>query len=354
MRPQLRDDLAMMEGYHSAQVDVSVRLNTNESPAPPPPGFVDAVGEAVRSIDWHRYPDRSATALRGAIAARYAQPTERVFVANGSNEVLQCALLAYGGVGRRALVFEPTYALHSHIARVTGTEVISAPRDDDFNLDVDAALEAIDSEHPDVIFLCSPNNPSGTVDPEGLAAAVVERAQRDGALVIVDEAYGQFSPRSAVSLIDDERPLLVTRTFSKTWSMAAARLGYGLGPSWLIEGLEAVVLPYHVDAFKQAAGLAALEYGDEMAARVAAIVEQRGSIANALTELDVHLWPSGANFILFRPISRSGDEVWQRLVDHSILVRNCASWPGLEGCLRVTVGSPAENVAFIEALKEIL
>jgi histidinol-phosphate aminotransferase len=354
MRPQLREDLAMMDGYHSPQVDVSVRLNTNESPTPPPAGFIDALSAAVRDVDWHRYPDRGAAALRSAIARRYDQPAERIFAANGSNEVLQCALLAFGGPSRRALVFEPTYALHSHIARVTGTEVVSGSRNEDFTLDVDSALDAIDAHRPDIIFLCSPNNPSGTVDPPTLVEVVTERAERDGALVIVDEAYGQFSPTSAVSLIDDERPLLVTRTFSKTWSMAAARLGYGIGPSWLIEGLEAVVLPYHLDVFKQSAGLAALDYGDDMATRVASIVEQRGTIANALGELDVHVWPSGANFILFRPNNRSGDEVWQELVERSILVRNCASWPGLEGCLRVTVGSPQENVAFIEALEEIL
>jgi histidinol-phosphate aminotransferase len=333
---------------------VSVRLNTNESPTPPPAGFTDAVGAAVQEIGWNRYPDRSATELRRAIGDRYGQSTERIFAANGSNEVLQCALLAYGGPGRRALVFEPTYALHSHIARVTGTDVIAGSRNEDFSLDLDAALAAIDADRPDVIFLCSPNNPSGTVDPAGLIEAVVERAKHHGALVIVDEAYGQFSPTSAVLLVDDERPLLVTRTFSKTWSMAAARLGYGIGPAWLIEGLESVVLPYHLDAFKQAAGLAALDFGDEMAVRVASIVEQRGSIYSALSELDVQVWPSGANFILFRPLGRSGDEVWQQLVERSILIRNCASWPGLEGCLRVTVGSAEENRTFIEALRELL
>jgi histidinol-phosphate aminotransferase len=171
---------------------------------------------------------------------------------------------------------------------------------------------------------------------------------------VVDEAYGQFSPWSAVSLVDDSTSLVVTRTYSKTWSMAAARLGYAIAPSWLVSELDKVVLPYHLDAGKQVAGVVALDYLDEMKARVASLVEERGRLVAALDGLDVDHWPSGANFVLFRPRHRSGADVWQGLVDRSILVRNCASWPRLDNCLRVTLGTPAENDAFVSALAEIL
>jgi histidinol-phosphate aminotransferase len=171
---------------------------------------------------------------------------------------------------------------------------------------------------------------------------------------VVDEAYGQFAPWSALELVDGERPLVVTRTFSKTWSMAAARLGYLVGPAWLVAQLDKVVLPYHLDALKQVAGTVALGFEDEMRARVAGIVEERGRLVAALADLAVDVWPSAANFVLFRPRERSGDQVWKDLVERSVLVRNCASWPRLDGCLRVTIGTPAEDDAFLAALREVL
>jgi histidinol-phosphate aminotransferase len=204
---------------------------------------------------------------------------------------------------------------------------------------------------PEVTFLCSPNNPTGMVDPEAVVRTVAAEAP---GLVVVDEAYGQFAPWSALSLVDAERPLVVTRTFSKTWSMAAARLGYLVGPPWLVAELDKVVLPYHLDAVKQLAGTIALSFGDEMRARVAGIVEERGRVAAALADLPVEAWPSGANFVLFRPSARDGAEVWRALLDRSVLVRNCASWPRLGGCLRVTIGTPEEDDAFLAALAEVL
>lgn len=346
-----RDDLALMAGYHSPQVDVEVRLNTNESPLPPPAAFVDDVTAAVRSLPWHRYPDRDALRLRTAIGALHGVDAEHVFVANGSNEVLQVLLLTYGGGGRSAAVFEPTYALHSHIARITGTGVVAGSRSDDFSLDQRELDRVVAASGPDVVFLCSPNNPTGLAE----APEVVRHALRIApGLVVVDEAYGQFAPWSALELVDDDVPLVVSRTYSKTWSMAAARLGYLVGPAWLIAELWKVALPYHLDAMKQAAGRLALDHTVEMEQRVAHIVEERGRIEAALAELPVDVWPSAANFILFRPRRRSGADVWQALLDRSILVRNCGSWPRLDDCLRVTVGVPGENTRFLDALSEVL
>jgi histidinol-phosphate aminotransferase len=346
-----RDDVGLMEGYHSPQVSVAVRLNTNEAPEPPPEAFRTALAARVAAIDWHRYPDRSASGLRAKLAAHHGVDPAMVFAANGSNEVLQTLCLAYGGPGRAVATFEPTYALHSHIARVTGTAVVSGERHADFSVDLGEVRRVLEAATPAITFLCSPNNPTGTIDPPEVLAEVLDLAP---GLVVVDEAYGQFAPRSAVADVAADRPLVVVRTFSKTWSMAAARLGYCIAPPEVVEALDKVVLPYHLDAVKQAAGELALDYDAEMRTRVAALVEERGRLVVALSALDVDVFPSGANFVLFRPRRLGGKEVWQGLLDRSVLVRDCSSWPRLEGCLRVTIGTPAEDDAFLAALEEVL
>lgn len=361
-RPRVRRDVALMEGYHSPQVDVSVRLNTNEAPEPPPEEFERRLVKGIAELDWNRYPQRSASQLRARIAEvessgldrRVPFGADQVFAANGSNEVLQTLMLTYGGAGRAALTSEPTYALHSHIARVCGTEVITVQRNEDFTLDLDATLEAISSRRPSITFLCSPNNPTGRVEGEDTTRAVLDAVEAVDGLLVVDEAYGQFAAWSALSLVGEDRNVVVTRTFSKTWSAAALRLGYAIGPTWLVEELDKVVLPYHLDAMTQLAGNLALEFLDEMRLRVARLVEQRGLVAEGLAALPVQQWPSEANFILFRPTTMSGEDVWAALVERSVLVRNCASWPGLADCLRVTLGTPEENRLFLAALADVL
>jgi histidinol-phosphate aminotransferase len=346
-----RDDLALMAGYHSPQVDVAVRLNTNEAPEPPPAGFAAALAEEVAGVEWHRYPDRSYRALREAIAAHHGVDPAQVFAANGSNEVLQTLCLAYGGPGRQVAVFEPTYALHSHIARVTGTGVATGERSEDLALDLDEVRRVLGEADPAITFLCSPNNPTGMLDDEATVREVLDLVP---GLLVVDEAYGQFAPWSALALVADDGPLVVTRTYSKTWSMAAARLGYLIGPRSLVAQLDEVVLPYHLDAVKQAAGRLALGFDDAMRSRVAGLVEERGRLVARLAELPVTVWPSAANFVLFRPHDRDGAAVWQALLDRSVLVRDCSSWPRLDGCLRVTIGTPAEDDAFLTALEAAL
>jgi histidinol-phosphate aminotransferase len=204
---------------------------------------------------------------------------------------------------------------------------------------------------PAITFLCSPNNPTGMLDDEATVRAVLDVVP---GLLVVDEAYGQFAPWSALELVGDDGPLAVTRTFSKTWSMAAARLGYLIGPRSLVAQLDEVVLPYHLDAVKQAAGRIALGFDAAMRSRVAALVEERGRLVARLADMPVTVWPSAANFVLFRPHDREGADVWQALLDRSVLVRDCSSWPRLDGCLRVTIGTPAEDDAFLAALEEAL
>ena len=275
--PSLRPDLVALSGYHSPQVPAEVRLNTNESPFPPPESWRGDVGAALERIDFNRYPDRQVTELRGQLAAAYGVAADELFCANGSDEILQCLLLAFGGPGRRALVFEPTYKLHSQIARVTGTEVVVAEREADFTIDPAVARRAIDEAQPEIVFLCSPNNPTGRAEPLALVREVVDAAP---GLVVVDEAYGQFSPRSALELRAEpglaSRGLAIVRTFSKTWAMAASRLGYVIADPTVIAGCEAVVLPYHLSAPTQVSGIVALRYRAEMEARVAVVAEERG------------------------------------------------------------------------------
>ena len=350
-RVGIRDDLRALEGYHSPQVEVRVRLNTNESPTPPPAAWRDAFAAEVSRIEWHRYPDRGAHELRAAIGASHGVDASQVFVANGSNEVLQTLLLTFAGPGRRVATFEPTYQLHAHLARISGADVVEGERRPDFRLDLAEVERVVREAAPTVTFLCSPNNPTGLVEPEENIRRVLDLAP---GLVVVDEAYAQFAPWSALTLLDEELPLVVTRTFSKTWSMAAARLGYLVGPTWLVAELEKVVLPYHLDSVKQIAGRLAVRFVDEMEERVEQIVGERERITEALSALEVDVWPSGANFVLFRPRERSGREVWQGLLDRSVLVRDCSGWPRLTDCLRVTVGSAAENTEFLDALVEVL
>ncbi|HUR24249.1 MAG TPA: histidinol-phosphate transaminase [Acidimicrobiales bacterium] len=345
------DDQGLGEGYHSAQVSVEVRLNTNESPYAPPPAFLDDLAEAVRSIPLNRYPDRNATALRAALADLHGVGADRIFAGNGANEVLQTVLSSYGGPGRTAAVFEPTYALHSHIARLTRTRVVVGERHPDFTLDLGEVKRVLSEAKPEVTFLCSPNNPTGGAESAETVAEVLDLAP---GLVVVDEAYGQFAPWSALDLVADGVGLAVVRTYSKTWSMAAARLGYLVGPAPLVAELDKRALPYHLDAVKQAAGRLALGYRAEMEARVAMLTAERSRLAAALADLPVEAWPSDANFILFRPLTHEGSRVWQALVDRSVLVRDCASWPRLAGCLRVTVGTHEENESFLAALGSVL
>jgi histidinol-phosphate aminotransferase len=343
----VRDDLRALDGYHSPQVDVEVRLNTNESPLPPPDAFRDALAAEISRIEWHRYPDREATDLREAIGAMHGVPASMVFAANGSNEVLQTVLLTYAGPGRTVATFEPSYQMHAQIARVVGSTVVEGERAADFTLSSEEMRRVITEHDPHVTFLTSPNNPTGMVEPRERISELLEIST---GLVVADEAYAQFADWSALDLVDESRPLVVTRTFSKTWSMAGVRLGYAIGPEWFVSELDKVALPYHLDTAKQLAGRIALRFVDDMNDRVRLIVSERERISAAMRALPIDVTPSDANFVLFRPRTIGGRELWRRLLEKSVLVRDCSGWPRLADCLRVTVGTPHENDRFLAAL----
>ncbi|MBC95922.1 histidinol-phosphate transaminase [bacterium] len=262
--PEIRKDLKLFEGYHSPQLAVEVRLNTNESPLPPPSQWVSEIQKVVATIEWNRYPDRDANELASQLAQSHGVQPNNVVSANGSNEIIQSILLAYGGNNRSSIIYEPTYAMHAQIAKITGTEIISCDRDGSL-LCGHSGLETLRTTKPNIVFLCSPNNPTGLIEPKETIISALEYCSQNGSLLVVDEAYGEFSDWSAIELVDNDAPIVVTRTFSKAHGFAAGRLGYAVGATRVIDGMKEVLLPYHLDSFKQIAGLTALKYKSEMA-----------------------------------------------------------------------------------------
>lgn len=343
-RPGLRE----VEPYRAPQLDVPVRLNTNECPYPLPEPFARDLAEAVGAMPLNRYPDRDAVELRRALAERFGHPVEGLWVANGSNEVIEQLLLAYGGPGRRVVLFEPTYVLHGRLAWVTHTEVVHVPVEPPFVITADHVGRGLRAG-PQVAFVCSPNNPTGNAQPP----EVVEELAADGrALVVVDEAYVEFGGKSAVGLVASHPNVVVVRTFSKAFALAGARIGYCLAAPEVVEDLQRVRLPYHLSALAQAAGLTALRHAEEAMAILDAVRRQRDRILEELAKLEgVVAYPSDANFVLFRP-NRPAREAWRGLLDRGILVRDLSGV--VPGCLRVTAGRPEEVDAFLAALKEVL
>jgi histidinol-phosphate aminotransferase len=350
-RVPVRDDLRDLVPYGAPQLDVPVRLNTNETPYPPPPSFGDRLAKRVAALELNRYPDRRVTALRTALGARYGLPPERVWAANGSNEVLLHLFQAYGGPGRRLLLFRPGYSAHPMIARVAATEVVEHDLDDDFRLRPQTAMAAVERHDPDVICIASPNAPTGIVVEDDAVRALHDTGR---ALVVLDEAYAEFAAgraaRPAGGLLDELPRLVVCRTFSKAWRLAGARLGYLLAREWVIDDLRKVRLPYHLDAMTQEAGLVALALADEVTAHIDPLVAERERLRARLEALDgVDVFPSQGNFLLFR--TGLGD-LFDRLLARGVLVRDFSGLPRLGGCLRVTVGTPEEDDRFLAALEE--
>lgn len=349
--PRLRTGLAALGGYHSPQVDVRVRLNNNESPYPPPATFVDELAAAVRKIPLNRYPERTNRSLRRAVAEVAGVGEGQVFAANGSNEVLQTLLLAYGGGERRALAFSPTYTLHAQISRVTGTPLTAFPRTPDLCAGPEVVESALAQVDPDIVFFCHPNNPTGIAEDP---AAVRIAATGGTRLVVVDEAYVEFASTSMLGLVDDHPNVVVVRTLSKAWAVPSCRIGYLIGAEELVRSLEAAELPYHLGALSQEAGRLALMYEADMRRRVEEVVGERDRIVTTVAEMDgVDVWPSEANFVLIRPQVEPG-AVWRGLLDRGVLVRDFSSREDLPGCLRVTVGTRDENDVFLAALGPVL
>jgi histidinol-phosphate aminotransferase len=346
----LRDNLRGKSPYGAPQLAVPVRLNTNENPHPPTQALIDDVAASVRDAasDLHRYPDRDAVALRADLAAYLTTQTgvtlatENLWAANGSNEILQQLLQAFGGPGRSAIGFVPSYSMHPIIADGTQTDWLETNRAEDFSLDVAAAVAAITERRPDVVFLASPNNPSGqSVSLEDL------RALLDVApgIVIVDEAYGEFSSQpSAVRLVGEfPTKLVVTRTMSKAFAFAGGRLGYLVADPAVIDALLLVRLPYHLSALTQAAARAALRHADDTLGSVAILIAERNRVTETLTDMGFRVIPSDANFVLFGEFT-DAPAAWHRYLDAGVLIRDV----GIPGFLRATTGLVDENDALLD------
>lgn len=348
----LRSDLRGKSPYGAPQLDVPVRLNTNENPHPPTRALIDDLTASVAEVagDLNRYPDRDAVALRTDLAAYLTAQTgtplsvENLWAANGSNEILQQLLQAFGGPGRSALGFVPSYSMHPIISDGTQTAWLVANRADDFSLDVDVAVVAIGERKPDIVFVASPNNPSGQSVPLDDLRRLLD-AMSTG-VMIVDEAYGEFSSQpSAVRLIDEyPTRLVVSRTMSKAFAFAGGRLGYLIAAPAVIDAMLLVRLPYHLSSVTQAAARAALRHADDTLGSVATLITERNRVTEALSGMGFRVIDSDANFVLFGDFA-DAPATWQRYLDAGILIRDV----GIPGYLRVTIGLAEENDAFLAA-----
>ena len=348
----VRDELREEEPYGAPQIDVPVRLNTNENPYGPSAEAAADIAASVQAaaLELNRYPDREATELRTALAVYlgHGLDASRVWAANGSNEVMQQILQAFGGPGRTALSFAPTYSMYPEYARNTHTRWIAGRRRDDFGIDVDAAVALVEAERPDVVILTSPNNPTGTaLDPAHLTA-VLDVAP---GMVVVDEAYAEFrrsGTPTALELLDGHDRLIVTRTMSKAFALAGGRLGYLAAHPAVVDALRIVRLPYHLSSVTQATAVAALRHGQELLAQVDALRAERDRSVDRLRALGFTVADSDSNFLLFGHFD-DRHATWEALVDRGVLIRET----GPLGWLRVSIGTPDEMDAFFTALQEV-
>nr|MBU9944525.1 histidinol-phosphate transaminase [Dermatophilaceae bacterium] len=356
----LRADLRGRTAYGAPQLDVPVALNTNENSYPVPAVVVEAMTKAVAAAasGLNRYPDREFTALREALAAYLSRSgtvigADQVWAGNGSNEVLLHLLQAFGGPGRTALGFTPAYSMHPIITTTTGTTWVDGLRGvaggGAFDLDAASAVEQVRAHRPDVVFLCSPNNPTGTALTLDTVVAVHDAAP--DALIVVDEAYAEFArpgTPSALTLLEGRPRLVVTRTMSKAFALAGGRLGYLAADPSLVDALRLVRMPYHLATQTQAVALAALEHADLMLETVGAIKAERDRLVAELTAMGLDPVPSDANFVLFGGLEDS-HTTWSALLGRGVLVRDV----GIAHYLRVTAGTPQETTAFLQAMSDL-
>jgi histidinol-phosphate aminotransferase len=348
----LRPELVGVAPYGASQLDVPVRLNTNENPYGPSAAVIASIAAAVTHAagKLNRYPDREAGALRDGLAAYlgHSLDRDRVWAANGSNEVMLQVLQAFGGPGRTALSFAPTYSMYPEYARSTHTRWVTAPRDDAFEIDLVTAAQALATEQPSVVFLASPNNPTGTALALDTVKALCDIAP---GVVVVDEAYAEFRREgvpSALSLLDDYPHLLVTRTMSKAFALAGGRLGYVAAGPDVVAALRVVRLPYHLSTVTQAVASAALTHADELLGRVHELRAERDATVAWLRGAGFVVAESDANFVLFGRF-RDRHSVWQGLLDRGVLIRET----GPDGWLRVSIGTPADMAAFKAGLTDV-
>ena len=360
-RLPLRPELEGIAPYGAPHLQVPTVLNVNENPYAPSAEVVADIAAAVAAAaaGLNRYPDRDFTALRTDLAAYLlvesgvALEPAQVWAANGSNEIMLHVLQAFGGPGRTALSFAPTYSMYPEYARDTSTAWVVARREEDFDIDVAVAVAAIAEHAPSVVLLASPNNPTGTALAASTVLAVLDAAARvpGGCVVVVDEAYGEFrrtGTPSALELLADHPHLAVSRTMSKAFGLAGARVGYLAASTAFVEALTVVRLPYHLSAVTQAVARAALRHAPSLMAQVGSLRDERDALVTWLRERGLRVADSDANFALFG-VFDDRHAIWQGLLDRGVLIREV----GPDGWLRVSVGTPQETQAFKDALGEV-
>lgn len=352
MRPDLprpRPELLELQPYRTSDAtDGRILLHANENPYPPPEHIVEEIYALARKHSLNRYPEPGAE-LVSELAAYAGVPEGWIWVGDGSNEVLLQACLAYGGPGRKALVFEPTYRMHHRQAAMAGTTVIEGTRDADFTLDPFTATEVIDGEQPDIVFVCTPNNPTGTTSSLDDLKRIASAAR---GLVVIDEAYFEFCGATFVGELTEFPNVLVVRTLSKAFRLAAVRLGYGIAHPDLLTELARVRMPYAQSTFTQAAGLVAVRNRAELLTDVPKITAERERLADALDRIDgIEVFPSGANFLMFRWTLAGG--LLAALAHRGIVVRDFRHLPGCDDCLRVTAGTPDENDELLDVVTNV-
>lgn len=352
----LRDDLRGQHPYGAPQLDVPIQLNVNENTYGVPADVQEAIVEAVRAVagGLNRYPDREFTELREALAEYlgHGLSAEQLWAANGSNEVLQQLLQAFGGPGRTVLSFPPTYSMYPLLASGTGTAYLRGERSADFSLSPESAAAQVREHAPNIVILCSPNNPTGTALGLDVVEAVYEAGEASQSIVIVDEAYAEFAQAgtsTALTVLPGRPRLVVTRTMSKAFALAGARLGYLAAAPEVIDALRLVRLPYHLSAVTQATALAALRHRESLMAEVEAIKAQRDRIVRELIRLGLTPAASDSNFVFVTGFE-DPQAVWRGLLEVGVLVRDV----GIPGSLRVTAGTEAETTAFLTRLEELL
>ena len=353
----LRQDLQPLSPYGAPQVPAEATLNTNENPYAPSPELAKAIGDRIHQVvlNLNRYPDRDALSLRKSLAAFINNLSgtsfnvDQIWAANGSNEIIQSLFMAFGD--RPTLGFTPSYSMHPLIAKVIGVKWLDGGRRPDFSLDVVKAAAQISKEKPALTFITTPNNPTGTSVTLDEIAVLAEATAKVNGLLVVDEAYAEFSNfPSVVTLLDKHPNLIVIRTMSKAFAFAGARLGYLIADPEIVSAMFLVRLPYHLSSLTQAAAEVALEYQGELLGTVSSIIRSRELVTSELEKMGLQVAPSQANFILFTGFRLAQGQLWRQLLDRGVLIRDV----GLLGHLRATIGNEAENRKFIAALQEIL
>jgi histidinol-phosphate aminotransferase len=353
----LRENLRPLSPYGAPQVPASASLNTNENPYSPSPALQKAITDAIAKVaaNLNRYPDRDATVLRTKLAdyinglsdTKFTE--SNVWAANGSNEIIQSIFLAFGN--GPVLGFTPSYSMHPLIAQITQTQWIDGKRNDDFSLNTADAVSEILNHKPSLTFITTPNNPTGGAISLDSILMLADAAKTTGGLLVVDEAYAEFSQeQSAVTLIADHPHVLVIRTMSKAFAFAGVRVGYLVSDPAVKDAMMIVRLPYHLSALTQAAAEVAIDHKDELLSGVSTLIEARTFLVDSLHVMGLATIPSSANFILFTGFKQDAPQLWAALLEKGVLIRDV----GLSGYLRVTIGNEAENTLFLKALKELI